>query len=159
MSKNCMSEASITKAPYAHEMRKGDSYEGMKFSVSSELNQQFLYALEEFDHEYVVSSGPGAKVHPVILLHMSARTRSPSFHLPENMGSVFARDRVKFLAPARVGETLAVSWQIVDVYEKRGRVYQALETHITGNGGQKLLTREAHSVFYMKNINNGGGAT
>lgn len=137
-------------APYAHEMRSGDTYESLSFAVTPEMNQQFLFALEDFDAEYIDNSGRGAIVHPVILLHMSARTRSPSFRLASNMGSVFAKDEVTFLAPACVCEKLHVSWRIADVYEKRGRIYQAMDTHITNDDGQELMSREAHSVFFIK---------
>lgn len=151
-----MSASHVSDVPYAHEMQPGDTYEGLSFSVTPEMNQQFLFALEEFDAEYIDASGDGAIVHPVILLHMSARTRSPSFRISDDTGSVFAKDKVTFLAPARVYETLHVSWRVADVYEKRGRVYQAMDTHVINDAGRELLFREAHSVFFVKDKAKGG---
>lgn len=136
---------------YAHEMRAGEDYAPLEFSVTSELNQQFLYALEDFGAAYLRSpDGEPAIIHPVILLHMSARTRSPSFVLAPNMGSVFASDRVDFCNVARVGDQLRVSWKIRDVYERRGKLYQALSTEIRNSSDEQILTREAHSVFFMR---------
>ncbi|MGE0852702.1 MAG: hypothetical protein AB7O44_24265 [Hyphomicrobiaceae bacterium] len=140
--------AGAKRRTYAHELRAGDEYAPLTFIVTPELNQQFLYALEDFHPDYV-APGETAFVHPVVLLHMSARTRSPSFVMSPQMGSVFAKDIVKFLAPAHVGDTLHVSWRIMDVYEKRGRLYQAMSTRIRGQRSGEVLAREAHSVFFV----------
>lgn len=138
----------VQSGPYAHEMRAGDEYAPLSFVVTPEINQQFLYALDDFHPDYV-APGEAAFVHPVVLLHMSARTRSPSFHMAPRMGSVFAKDIVTFRAPAQVGDTLHVRWRIKDVYEKRGRLYQALSTRIRGERSGDALEREAHSVFFV----------
>ena len=87
-------------------------------------------------------------VHPVLLLHMSARTRSPSFRLAPGMGSVFARDRVTFHRPAIVDEWLEVQWTIREVYERKARIYQALQTRVMGDRGDVVIERDAHSVFF-----------
>jgi hypothetical protein len=136
--------------PFAHELRPGDTYEPLRFTVTPELNQQFLFALEDYGDEYLGRNGQPAIVHPVLLLHMSARTRSPSFRLGPGTGSVFARDSVAFHRPALVGEPLDVRWTIRDVYERKGRLYQALDTVIGAAGGHRVLRREAHSVFFTR---------
>ena len=79
---------------------------------------------------------------------MSARTRSPSFRLAPGVGSVFAKDVVVFTSQAIVDEPLTVRWTIRDVYEKRGRLYQALDTVVVNGAGRQVLRRQAHSVFY-----------
>jgi acyl-CoA thioesterase FadM len=81
---------------------------------------------------------------------MSARTRSPSFRLAPDTGSVFAQDSVTFRRPAFVDEWLDVHWCIRDVYERKGRLYQALDTQVTTADGGAVLSRDAHSVFFTR---------
>ncbi len=136
--------------PHAHQLRPGDAYAPLRFSVSEELNQQYLFALEEYGQQYLRIEGSRALVHPVLLLHMSARTRSPSFRLAPGMGSVFAKDAVSFCRPAYVEELLEVTWTIREVYERKGRLYQALDTLVAAPDGEPVLRREAHSVFFTQ---------
>lgn len=143
------------KEPFAHELRPGDGYAPLEFSISAELNQQYLFTIEDFDPVYLGTSGAQAQVHPMLLLHMSARTRSPSFRLAPGMGSVFAREKVRFLRPAHVEQKLRVTWRISDVYEKTGRLYQAMVIGI--DGPEPILEREMHSVFFLE-ARTGGGA-
>ena len=137
---------------YAHELRAGARYAPLRFRVSAELNQQYLFALADYTRDYLGGPAARAIVHPVLLLHMSARTRSPSFRLAPGMGSVFARDDVVFHRPAFVDEWLAVDWYIRDVYERKGRLYQALETTITNANGDRVLQRDAHSLFFTRDV-------
>jgi acyl dehydratase len=141
---------SSAEPPFAHELRPGDSYAPLHFHVSEELNQQFLFALADYHPDYLGSPQRKAIVHPVLLLHMSARTRSPSFRLAPGTGSVFAKDIARFSRPASVDETLTVHWAIREVYEKRGRIYQALDTTVSNATGAVVLQREAHSLFFTK---------
>jgi hypothetical protein len=134
---------------YAHEMRAGDAYAPLRFTISRELNEQYLFALGDYAARYL-HPGAQAQVHPVLLLHMSARTRSPSFHLAPDMGSVFARDRVVFLGTACVDEPLEVRWTIREVYERKGRLYQGLDTRVIDGSGCDIVQRDAHSVFFMR---------
>jgi hypothetical protein len=138
----------VAPFPFAHELTPGESYAPLQLRISPELNQQFLFALEDYRQEYLGTHGRPAIVHPVLLLHMSARTRSPSFRLAPGIGSVFARDVVEFSRHALVDEPLTVRWTIRDVYERRGRLYQALDTVVIDDEGQQVLRREAHSVFF-----------
>jgi len=135
--------------PYAHELAPGDAYAPLTFRVSTELNQQFLFALEDYSEAYLGGANQRPIVHPVLLLHMSARTRSPSFRLAPGTGSVFARDVAKFHRAAYVDEELAVTWTIREVYARKGRLYQALDTRIAGAAsGDPIVSREAHSLFF-----------
>jgi acyl dehydratase len=138
----------VTAEPrFAHELQVGDAYEPLDFTISGDLNEQFLYAIAEHDPVYVGGEAAPAQLHPMILLHMSARTRSKSFRLAPNMGSVYARERVRFRQPAYVGERLTASWTIGAVYEKKGRLYQQLDIQVRGPRGV-VLDREMHSVFF-----------
>jgi acyl dehydratase len=135
---------------YAHELGAGEGYASLRFRIPAEVNQQYLFALEAYASEYLGAPGARAVVHPVLLLHMSARTRSPSFRLAPDTGSVFAQDSVTFRRPAFVDEWLDVHWRIRDVYERKGRLYQALDTQVTTADGAAVLSRDAHSVFFTR---------
>ena len=141
---------SIVDSPFAHELGPGDSYAPLKFSIPAQLNEQYLFALADYDPPYLGSDARPAIVHPVLLLHMSARTRSPSFRLAPDTGSVFARDVVTFHRPALVDQWLEVHWTIREVYERKGRLYQALDTLLRTSDGAVVLRREAHSVFFTR---------
>ena len=141
---------SASEPKYAHEMEEGDEYEPLQFTITPEINQQFLFALEDFDPQYVDGDEAGAAlVHPVLLLHMSARTRSPSFRLAPDSGSIFAREHVEFLNPARVGQRLRVSWRVAETYEKRGRRYQRIAIAIDAEDGTPIIRREMHDTFFF----------
>jgi hypothetical protein len=129
-------------------MQPGDSYTPLRFRISAETNEQYLFALADYGPEYL-GRGARAQVHPVLLLHMSARTRSPSFRLAAGMGSVFARDHVAFRQPAFVDEWLDVAWTIREVYQRKGRLYQGLDTRVLNADGEIVLHRDAHSVFFV----------
>jgi hypothetical protein len=135
---------------FSHELRPGDTYEPLRFRISPDLNEQYLFALAEYDRVYLGGAGRRALVHPVLLLHMSARTRSPSFRLAPNMGSVFARDHVTFLRAAYVEQWLEARWTIREVYERKGRVYQGLDTVVLDECSRVVLVRDAHSAFFVR---------
>lgn len=138
----------MTDQRYAHELAAGDSYAPLTFEVTPELNQYFLYALGIFHRRYIEDTEEGPPiVHPVVLLHHSPRTRSPSFRLAPGMGSVFARDRSEFLNPGRVGKRFHVTWTVTDVYEKRGRVFQDYRAGVEDEDGTPILRRDMSSVF------------
>ena len=134
---------------YAHQLKPGERYEPAAFSITADVNQQFLYAIADFNPIYLDSGQPPsqARIHPMILLHMSARTRSPSFRLAPNTGSVFAREHAVFRRPAFVDEPLQTRWIVKDVYQKGGRLYQAMDI-VVASGEEIVLDREMHSVFF-----------
>jgi len=135
---------------FSHELQPGDEYEPLFFVVSAELNQQFLYALGNFHPRYIEGrNGLPPLVHPVILLHHTPRTRSPSYRLAPGMGSVFARDRTRFIKPARIGQLLKTSWRIDACYEKRGRLFQDYTARIDDELNAAILDRQMTSVFRM----------
>ena len=134
---------------YAHELQAGEHYAPLDYVVSAEVNQQFLYAVEDFDPVYVEGlDGSRAYVHPVLLLHMMPRTRSPSYREAPGMGSAFARDRTWFLSPAYVGEPLRVAWTITETYQKRGKIYQDYLSVTQNAQGMELVRRELSSTFF-----------
>ena len=144
-------QVTVNNSKFAHEMEAGDTYEPLEFTITPEINQQFLFALEDFDPQYVVGDGKGAAlVHPVLLLHMSARTRSPSFRLATDSGSIFAQEHVEFLNPARVEQKLRTTWRIAETYEKRGRLYHRITITIDAEDGTPILRREMHDTVFFR---------
>lgn len=133
---------------YAHELRAGEHYAPLDYVVTPDLNQQFLYAVEDFDPMYIDGADGRALVHPVLLLHMMPRTRSPSYREAPGMGSAFARDKTWFLSPAYVGELLRVTWTITNTYEKRGKIYQDYVAVTHNAQGRALVRRELSSTFF-----------
>lgn len=134
---------------YAHEMQSGESYAPLKFIVTPDLNQQFLFAVEDFNPLYLLSAnGKPPIVHPVLLLHMSPRTRSPSYRQALGMGSAFARDRSTYLSPAYEGREYEVTWIVTRTYEQRDKIYQDYVAEIRDFGGQIILRRELASTFF-----------
>jgi len=136
-------------AKYAHELQAGDAYEGCTFTITPELNQQFLFAVEDYNSVYLEGSGGQAPLlHPVALLQMTPRTRSPSFAQAPGMGSALARDRVAWVGPARVGERLRVDWQVTRTYEQRGRIYQDYVATVHDEAGGLVFRRETSATFF-----------
>lgn len=136
---------------YAHELRAGDQYAPLEFVVTPDLNQQFLYAVEDFDPRYLSGrDGKPPLVHPVILLHMTPRTRSPSYRQAPGMGSAFARDRSRYFSPAYVGQRLHVTWTVTDTYEQRGKIYQDYVATVHDGDGILILRRELASTFFSR---------
>lgn len=126
----------------------GYGFEPFEFLVTPELNQQYLYAEEDFDSKYIqeTESGP-PMVHPALILNMSNTTRSPSFFLPPGVSALHARDEVFFYNPARVGKKLKVTWQVVETFEKRGRPYLLIEARIIDEDGVEIMRRLLHGTF------------
>jgi hypothetical protein len=135
---------------FAHELRAGDQYESLEFVVTPDLNQQFLYSVEDFNPLYLEGrDGKPPLVHPVLLMHMSPRTRSPSYRQAPGMGSAFARDKSRYLNPGYVGSRFHVTWTVTDTYEQRGKIYQDYVALVCAENGVDILRRELASTFFM----------
>jgi len=133
----------------AHELKAGDQYEPLEFVVTSDLNQQFLFAVEDYASIYLEGvDGKPPIVHPVLLMHMTPRARSPSYRQAPEMGSAFARERSQYFNPGYVGNTFRVTWTITDTYEQRGRIYQDYVSVLQNQDGVTLLRRELSSTFF-----------
>ena len=135
-------------AKYAHELEPGDEYAPLDFTVTPEMNQQFLFAQEDFDARYVEGQGGAPPlVHPSILLQMAANTRSPSFRLAPGTGSILAEADTQFLSEVHVGTNLVVRWRVTERYEKRGRRYYVMIAEIDDERGTAILKRSLHLTF------------
>jgi len=121
----------------------------LEFPVTPELNQQFLYAEEDFDSRYIEGTGPELPiVHPALVLCWSNDTRSPSYVAPSlsdkkpMWATLHTRDQTFFCNPARVGSRLNVTWTRLGSYEKRGRRYSV----------SKILVVDEHGTFIVKRL-------
>ena len=134
---------------FAHELQPGDHYEPLEVWVSPELNQQILFAQEDFDPRYFDETEfESPHVHPTLLLIFSANTKSPSFRLAPGTGSILAEATTEFFNPAHVNKKLHISWKITNTYEKRGRKYQVMEALMVDEDGLKILRRDLHLTFF-----------
>ena len=135
---------------FAHELLPGDHCEPLEVIVTPELNQQYLFAQEDFDPRYVNATNAGPPlVHPTFLAQISANTKSPSFRLAPGSGSILAEETIEFFRPAYVNKTLRITWRILDTYEKRSRSYQVMEALVVDEDGTKVLRRELHLTFFF----------
>jgi hypothetical protein len=136
---------------FAHEMELGDSYAPLEIEVSPEYHQQYLYAAQDFDSRYVDGvDGSPPEVHAAMILNLSSLTRSPSFKVAENTGTVMAETECQFLNPAYVGTKLNVTFDVTDIFEKRGRAYQTVSTDMTDSHGRIILKRHTHVAVMRK---------
>jgi len=118
------------------------------FQVSTELNEQYLYALQDYHPRYLEETGSGAPwVHPSLLLNQSNLTRSPSFGLKAGMAGVHAKEEVEFLNPAKVGKKFKVTWTVVEEYEKRDKLYTVIEALVVDEDGREILRRKTHGIL------------
>ena len=121
-------------------MSIGEEFEPLEFVVTPELNQQYLYAEEDFHPRYIEESDKGPPlIHPGILYNMSNNTRSPSFYLPPGWGEVHAAEETEFINPARVGKKVRVKGKIVDRYVKKEREYTVVESLSVDEDGVEII--------------------
>src|SRR5258705_12376785 len=98
---------------FAHELEPGDEYAPLEFVVTKYMNQQFLFAQEDFEPRYLSSKEDGvALVHPTILLQMTANTKSPSFKLAAGSGSKLSESETACAKQEAICPTLTVRWRV-----------------------------------------------
>lgn len=135
----------------SHNIPIGYEYTPLDLLVTPELNQQYLYAEEDFHRRYIEETKDGPPiVHPALLLNMSNDTRSPSFSLPPGVAGLHARDEAFFYNPARVGKRLRVTWKVAGLYEKRGRPYKIVECWVKDEDGQTIMKRLSHVTITVQ---------
>lgn len=132
----------------ANALAVGDELEPFEFVVTPELNEQYLYAEEDYHPRYWREADAGPPmVHPGLLLNMSNNTRSPSYFLLPGWGGLHAGEEAFFVNPARVGKKLTVTWKIIDTYAKRGKPYQKIDTWIVDEDGVRILRRIVEGTY------------
>jgi hypothetical protein len=141
--------AAVTK--FARELKPGDRYDPLYITVTPELNQQILFAQEQFGRVYTEAcAGEPALVRCALLLQLCANTKSPSFNLAPGTGSILAEASTRFFGPAYVGRRLRVSWRVTAEYQKRGRRYYVMEAAMHDDeSDHPILERDLHLTFMM----------
>ena len=139
---------STSETTVAQDWEVGHELVPFEFEVTPELNQQYLFAEEDY-HERYLKGGPNGSglVHPALLLNMSNPTRSPSYRLRENSGGLHAKEETWSLAPAPVGARFQINWTVVDTYEKRGRPYKVAEAVVSTVDGLEVMRRHVHETY------------
>ena len=141
----------------AHLMEVGEEFEPLEFLVTPELNQQYLYAAEDFHPRYIEKSEAGPPlVHPGLLLNMSNNTRSPSFHLPPGWAEIHAAESTEFLNPAKVGKRIRVTWKVIEAYEKRGRPWHVVDILVVDEDEAEIMRRKMVNTYASKELTGGG---
>ncbi len=125
-----------------------DFDEAFEFVVTPELNQQYLYAEEDFHPRYIEETEEGPPmVHPALLFNRCNVSKRPSFQQQEGVGGLHTQDENFFFNPAYVGKKLRVTWKMIGTYEKRGRPYRCHEIWVVDEDGRKILKRIHHSTI------------
>ncbi|MCC6175884.1 MAG: MaoC family dehydratase [Chloroflexi bacterium] len=142
----------MTGRPPADRMSVGDTFEPLEFLVTPELNQQYLFAEEDFHPRYFEAGPWGAPlVHPSLLFNMSNITRSPSFSTSPGSAAIHTGEETTFHAPARVGQTLRVTWTVVEMFERRGRPYHVHEAQVATVDGDPIVSRRLWHTYSSAN--------
>ena len=132
----------------AYLMTIGEEFEPLEFVATPEMNQQYLYAEEDFHPRYIEGGSDGYPwVHPGLLYNMSNNTRSPSFYLPSGWGEIHAAEETEFLNPARIGKKIRVTWKVIETFEKRGRPWHTLDVLIVDEDGLQIMRRKMTYTF------------
>ena len=128
-------------------LRAGDRLAPLELELTEEFNESIVQSVGADVSRYVGSSERPGIVHPALLIVFSNLTRSPSFRLPECCAAIQTHDDVQLERLAHTGDTVTISWQVIDTYMRRGRQYQVMETCISNANGQTILTRQTTNTF------------
>jgi len=133
----------------AYMLDVGEEFEPLEFVVTPELNQQYLYAQEDFHPRYIWGDEEEPPlVHPGLLLNMSNNTRSPSFYIPAGWAEVHVAEETEFLNPARVGKKHLVTWKVAKVFKNvTGKPWHILDILIVDEDGRQIMRRKMTNTF------------
>lgn len=124
----------------------GDRVGPVALTVTRDLNEQYLFAMSDYDGLYVGGADDGRRVvHPGVLLNASM---SSLVHFSPGPGwtGLHSRDEVEWHEPAYVDEPLEVVFEVVSLFEKRGRPWWIRRATISGAGSVKVI-RTIHTAF------------
>lgn len=115
--------------------------------VDADLNEQYLFALRDFHPRYLHGSNENAPlVHPGVLLNASM-TMVMNLLPGKGWTGFHGRDEVEWFEPAYVDEPMEISYEMIDLIEKRERPWWIREARITNSSGGMKLRRRFHIVF------------
>lgn len=125
---------------FSDQLKIGEKYEPLELTLSKELNDQFVRALDCTDSPYE------ELVHPGVILNFCSITQSPSFTLDEGIAAVGAKFASVFHQPIRVESRLTIDWHVTDVYERRSRTYQVCRVSVK-NDDILIMERTIKNTF------------
>ena len=128
-------------------LRPGDKLAPLELELTSEFNESIVQSVGAEVSRYIGNSDQPGIVHPALLIVFSNLTRSPSFRLPQHCAAIQTHDDVQLERLARTGDSVTISWQVVEMYTRRGRQYQVMETRVSDSRGRTVLTRTTTNTF------------
>ena len=133
--------------PTTDQLGLGDRLAPLELKLTDEFNESIVQSVGADLSRYVGTDERLGIVHPALLIVFSNLTRSPSFRLPEHCAAIQTHDDVQLECLARPGDTVTISWQVVDTYTRRGRHYQVMQTRVSDSRGRTVLTRKTTNTF------------
>ena len=125
----------------------GDRLAPLELELTEEFNESIIQSVGADASRYLGASDQSGVVHPALLIVFSNLTRSPSFRLPGHCAAIQTHDDVQLERLARPGDTVTISWQVIDTYTRRGRQYQVMQTRVSDSRGRTVLTRQTTNTF------------
>ena len=125
----------------------GDRLESLELELTEEFNESIVQSVGAELTRYIGNDEMPGIVHPALLIVFSNLTRSPSFRLPAHCAAIQTHDDVQLEGLARTGDTVTISWQVIDTYTRRGRQYQVMQTRVADSLGRTVLTRKTTNTF------------
>ncbi len=117
------------------------SLEPLEFTISEEIQGQYLEALQDYHLRYVMGRRETRPiVHPGIILSHSNATRSPSFGGP-NTQWIHLREQTRFAAAAHLDDVLVVRWHVAGHESRLGRTLTRVWCRVTRRDGLLILER------------------
>jgi acyl dehydratase len=127
-----------------------------ELTVDEAFQRPYLEALEDFHRRYLAGSGRRpALVHPGVLLNQTNWTRSPSFTHPEQDRGLHAKDDVRFMGPAYIGEPLRVTWHEALPFERNGKLFRVYEIRAVDKDGMPILERREIEMIQQPSVAGG----
>ena len=128
-------------------LRAGDSLAPLELELTEEFNESVVQSVGADAARYLGAGDQPGIVHPALLIVFSNLTRSPSFRLPEHCAAIQTHDDVQLERLARSGDTVTITWQVIDTYTRRDRQYQVMRTRVSDSHGRTVLTRKTTNTF------------
>ena len=128
-------------------LRAGDRLAPLELELTEEFNESIVQSVGADASRYIGADDRPGIVHPALLIVFSNLTRSPSFSLPEHCAAIQTHDDVQLERLARPGDTVTISWQVIDTYTRRDRQYQVMQTRVSDSLGRTVLTRKTTNTF------------
>jgi acyl dehydratase len=124
----------------------GEEIDHREFKITSEMQQNYLEALEDNNPLYIKGDPSKEPIaHPVLILNNAF----PAEWIASFKEHIHAKNYVQFLNPTRVGKKIVVRSKVYEKYIRRGRIYVTTEfTCVDEDGLEVALCRwtETHGT-------------